>query len=232
MEKFLKNYSLIILLVYASQMLGKNFTKFKMLHKDNVNISTSRNLEKDNYIILYFNQDCNYSSGFVNEFRYDIDFIINKKNRNIKYKKESPFNVTKDYEIEIHFNKVISILNHYFDNVYDKNMKFLLFADLSNFESSKLTYMLSMFNGCSSLISIDLSNFDTSKVTNMVNIFNGCSSLISIDLSNFDTSKVTNMMSMFNGCSSLISIDLSNFNMSNCISYNDMFSNNNKSKSI
>ena len=75
MEKFLKNYSLIIFLVSASQMLEKNLTKFKMLYKDNVNISISRNLEKDNYIVLYFIQDCNYSSGFVNEYRYDIYFI-------------------------------------------------------------------------------------------------------------------------------------------------------------
>ena len=77
MKKFLKNFSLIIFLVSTSQMLGKNFTKFKMLYKDNINSPTSRNLENDNYIVLYFNQDCNYSSGFVNQFRYDIDFIIN-----------------------------------------------------------------------------------------------------------------------------------------------------------
>ena len=88
MENFLKSFSLIILLVSASQILGKNLTKFKMLHKDNVNISTSRNLEKDNYIVLYFNQNCYYSSGFVNKYRSDIDFIINKLNINIKYKKE------------------------------------------------------------------------------------------------------------------------------------------------
>ena len=119
MENFLKSFSLIILLVSASQILGKNLTKFKMLHKDNVNISISRNLEKDNYIVLYFNQDCNYSSGFANEYRSDIDFIINKININIKYKKERPFNVTKDFGIEIHFNKAISSLNSYFDSDYD-----------------------------------------------------------------------------------------------------------------
>ena len=150
MEKFLKNFSLIIFLVSTSQMLGKNFTKFKMLYKDNVNISISRNLEKDNYMTLYFNQDCNYSSGFVNEYRYDIDFIINKKNINIKYKKESPFNVTKDYGIEIHYNKDISSLRSYFDSYFDKNMKFLVFADLSNFYTSNINNMNSMFDGCSS----------------------------------------------------------------------------------
>ena len=46
MQKFLKNFSFIIFLVSPLQMLGKNKTKFKMLHKDNVNISTSRNLKK------------------------------------------------------------------------------------------------------------------------------------------------------------------------------------------
>ena len=195
MEKILKSFSIIILLVSSSQMLGKNLTKFKMLYKDNINSSTSRNLEEDNYIVLYFNQDCNYSSGFVNEFRYDIDFIINKKNRNIKYEKESPFNVTKDYEIEIHFNKAINSLRGYFDSVYDKNMKFLVFADLSNFATSKITDMFGMFDGWSSLISIDLSNFNTSKVTDIRRMFDGCCSLVSIDLSNFNTYKVTYMSS-------------------------------------
>ena len=147
MEKFLKNFSIIILLVSPLQILGKNLTKFKMLYKDNVIISISRNLEKDNYIVLYFNQDCNHSSGFANEYRSDIDFIINKININIKYKKESPFNVTKDYGIEIHFNKAISSLLCYFDSDYDENMKFIEFADLSNFDTSKLTDMGYIFHG-------------------------------------------------------------------------------------
>ena len=107
MQKFLKSFSLIIFLISPLPILGKNKTKFKMLHKDNVNFSTSRNLEEDNYIVLYFNRKCYYSSGFLNYFRYDIDFIVNKKNISIKYKKESPFNVTKDYGIEIHFNKAM-----------------------------------------------------------------------------------------------------------------------------
>ena len=215
MQKFLKSFSLIIFLISPLPILGKNKTKFKMLHKDNVNFSTSRNLEEDNYIVLNFNRKCNYSSGFSNYFRYDINFIINKKNISIKYKKESPFNVTKDYGIEIHFNKAISSLNSYFDSDYDKNMKFLVFADLSNFDPSNIENLGYMFDGCSSLISINLSNFNTSKVIDMGYMFYGCSSLVSIDLSNFDTSKVTDMWGMFYGCSSLISINLSNFDTSN-----------------
>ena len=54
-----------------------------------------------------------------------------------------------------------------------------------------------MFLNCDSLISLDLSNFDTSSVKDMRSIFSGCNSLISINLSNFDTSSVTEMRLMF-----------------------------------
>ena len=51
-----------------------------MMSKDNVNIQTPRNLENDNYMVLYFNQDCEYAHGFAYFERYDIDFIIDRKN--------------------------------------------------------------------------------------------------------------------------------------------------------
>ncbi len=44
---------------------------------------------------------------------------------------------------------------------------------------------------------IDLSNFDTSKVTNMDYMFNGCRSLISIDISNFNMSNCISYNYMF-----------------------------------
>ena len=87
--------------------------------------------------------------------------------------------------------------------------------DLSNFNTSNVTSMESMFAGCSSLTSLDLSSFNTSKVTNMVAMFGGCSSLTSLDLSGFNTSNVTDMVAMFEGCSSLTSLDTSSFNTSN-----------------
>ena len=81
------NISLIILIILVSYSKGKNLTILNMINKDNVNSVNSqipRNLENDNYILLYFNQDCSYSSGFVNEYRNEIDFIINENNKNIK----------------------------------------------------------------------------------------------------------------------------------------------------
>ena len=86
--------------------------------------------------------------------------------------------------------------------------------DLSGWDTSKVTVMNNMFNGCSGLTSLDLSNFDTSMVTNMAGMFSGCSGLTSLDLSNFDTSKVTDMTYMFAGCSGLKSLDVSSFDTS------------------
>ena len=90
-------------------------------------------------------------------------------------------------------------------------------------DTSQVTNMYCMFDGCSSLKSIDLSNFDTSNVNNIGCIFYGCSSLTSVDLSNFNTSKATNMDSMFSGCSSLKSLYLRNFDTSKVLGMSSMF---------
>ena len=68
--------------------------------------------------------------------------------------------------------------------------------------------MGAMFFGCSSLTSLDVTNFNTSKVTDMITMFSGCSSLTSLDLSSFDTSKVTNMLWTFDDCKSIVSLYL------------------------
>ena len=83
-----------------------------------------------------------------------------------------------------------------------------------------------MFNGCSALTSLDLSNFNTSQVTYMDGIFQNCDSLTSLDLSNFDTSKVTSMNSMFWNCFDLEEIICPNgFDMSSCTNVTFMFIN-------
>lgn len=63
-------------------------------------------------------------------------------------------------------------------------------------DTSAVTTMTSMFEDCSSLISVAL--FDTSAITGMLLAFYGCTSLTRIPL--FNTSKVTDMNSTFNKC--------------------------------
>ena len=96
--------------------------------------------------------------------------------------------------------------------------------DLSGFDTSNVTDMGYMFSGCESLSSLDLSSFDTSNVTAMNNMFSYCNSLNEIKISGFDTSNVTTMYDMFGYCHSLTEIDVSGFDTSNCIDMSYMFS--------
>ena len=95
--------------------------------------------------------------------------------------------------------------------------------DLSSFNTSNVTTMRQMFNDCTSLKSLDLSNFNTSNVETMEAMFNGCTSLKSLDLSSFNTSNVTTMFNMFSGCNNLAELNLSSFNTSNVTTMQAMF---------
>ena len=68
------------------------------------------------------------------------------------------------------------------------NMKTINFGNC--FDTSDVTRMRGMFNGCSSLTDLDLSGFDTSSVTDMRKMFKNCASLTSLDFTGFDTSNV------------------------------------------
>ena len=96
-------------------------------------------------------------------------------------------------------------------------------ASFKGSNTSNVTEMNGMFNGCSSLTSLDVSSFDTSNVTDMNSMFLGCSSLTSLDLSNFNTSNVTDMNSMFDSCSNLTSLTLSGWVISDATSTSFMF---------
>ena len=71
-----------------------------------------------------------------------------------------------------------------------------------------------MFFNCNALTTLILTNFNTSKVTNMDSMFRACKALVTLDLSSFNTSKVTAFLNMFKDCISLTtitgSIDCSN----------------------
>ena len=98
-------------------------------------------------------------------------------------------------------------------------------ASFKGSNTSNVTDMYDMFDGCSGLISLNVSSFDTSNVTNMNSMFNNCIGLTSLNLSNFNTSKVTNMRYMFYSCRSISSLDLSSFKTSNVTDMFGMFSN-------
>ncbi len=95
--------------------------------------------------------------------------------------------------------------------------------DLSSFDTSMVTNMAYMFNHCYSLESIDLSSFDTGRVTSFSTMFQDCERLEEIELSTFDTTYVSNMSYMFRGCTSLRKLDVSHFNTSAVVDMKCMF---------
>ena len=104
-----------------------------------------------------------------------------------------------------------------------QKIKSILDIDLSNFDTSQVTNMSSMFRGMSNLTTLNLSNFDTSQVTNMDSMLASVSNLTTIDLSSFDTSKVTDISAMFYDSSNLTTLNLSNFDTSQVTNMQDMF---------
>ena len=100
----------------------------------------------------------------------------------------------------------------------------LISVDLSNLTKS-ITYINYLFYNCKSLTSINLTNFDTSKIQEMQYIFFSCSSLKSINLSSFKTPELLNTKNMFQNCILLTSIDISNFDLKKITELSNMFNN-------
>ena len=80
---------------------------------------------------------------------------------------------------------------------------------LKGLDTSNVTDMNSMFNGCSSLTTLDLSSLNTSKVTTMQEMFSGCTSLTSLNLSDLNMKKLQYVAHMFYDCSSLTDVFIS-----------------------
>ena len=74
--------------------------------------------------------------------------------------------------------------------------------ELPQLNTSNVTNMSNMFNGCYGLTTIP--QLDTSNVTNMSDMFNSCNKLTTIPQLN--TSNVDNMSDMFSGCNKLTTI--------------------------
>ena len=130
-----------------------------------------------------------------------------------------------DSNDENEINKVTLIWNQKIntcDNFF-KSSTNIIEIDLSNFDSSIVTSMKSMFENCQQLKYINFGNFNTSSVLNMSSLFYNCVSLLSLDLSRFDTSKVILMDKMFYNCILLTSLDITNFNTSKVVSIYSMF---------
>ena len=135
---------------------------------------------------------------YINEYSELTSLQINNNKINIP---------SKNGQIILKWNDLLENLNQMFYNLTN-----IVEIDFSNFDTSKVGYMISMFENCTNLKTINFrENFITTAVKSMEKMFANCLSLVSLDLSKFCTSKVTSMSSLFSHCESLIYLDISEF---------------------
>ena len=220
-------FIILLLILCSSNDLGKTQGKiYKDKYTMNNTTNELRNLQTDeldnNSITLYFSRKCNYPEGFANEYRNEISYVMDLKNYK-KFKANEAFNTTEECEIEIQFSEPVKNLQYFFSAQVDENMRFLTNINFFNFDTSLVTDMTSMFEGCISLIYVDLYELDTSNVSLMGYMFNGCTSLTGVDAFNLNTGSVLFMGNMFSNCSSLQNLDLSSFDTSMVSNMDQMF---------
>ena len=98
--------------------------------------------------------------------------------------------------------------------------------DLSNFNTSNVTTMESMFacdGECTHDFKINLSSFDTRKLINAKNMFKFLVGTKKLDLSSFYTPSLINMEGMFSHCTALTDFKIPNITTDNVINMEDTF---------
>ena len=96
------------------------------------------------------------------------------------------------------------------------------YIDISDWDVSSVTNMLSMFYRCNTLKSVgDISYWDVSNVTNMAYMFTDCVNF-NQDISRWNVSRVTDMSYMFYGCASF-NQDISSWDVSKAADMCAMF---------
>ena len=158
-----------------------------------------------------------------------FDALTKKNNDNFR-----PWN----YNAYAHTVKKV-VISPSFKQIYPTDISYLFFnmenlteiVGIENLNTSRVTNMENLFNGCVKLKVINLSHFDTSKVTNMSGMFTSCT-VSSLDVSRFNTSNVIDMGGMFMWCPNLERLDVSRFNTAKVTSFDSMFSGCKKLKSI
>ena len=182
--------------------------------------------KKENFIKVTYKSETVYPNGFGNGYRNGTDHI---KIGNETFNISDPLTIGANEAIEIHFKEPIKSLSNFFGyfSAYktgDENVKNIISVDFTNFNSSKVEEVISMFEGCTSIEEINFNNFQTSgKIRNMSRIFYQCLNLKKIDLSRLVIPFVEKMDQIFAYCKSLKFLDLSNLYLERLTNADEMF---------
>ena len=142
---------------------------------------------------LIINKDYNDSSISPKSFD-ELRKIIEDR-----YKKLGPGTEQNPIDFnDIDVSNIISFCDNDDNGLFERTQ--FKYIDISDWDVSSVTNMLSMFYRCNKLKSVgDISYWDVSNVTNMAYMFTGCANL-NQDISRWSVSLVTNMSYMFCNC--------------------------------
>ena len=108
----------------------------------------------------------------------------------------------------------------------------LEYIESSKLDTSKTTYMYSMFSYLEKLKELDVSHFNTSNVYSMTGMFKNLKEVKTLDVSNWDVSNVEAIDYMFYGNEKIETLDVSKWNTSKIKYMPNVFFNNYKLKSL
>jgi len=150
---------------------------------------------------------------------YDLKDIITNKIIN-EWDGTSEFDLT-----DIDTSEVDKFNGLFFDPAYSKFFDKLKIINVSTWDTSKVTEIMSCFFHCNSLEKIiGIEDWDVSKVRDMRQCFMFCRSLKSIDLSKWNVRNVRNMNQMFAHCEKLKEIKgIGDWNVINVTTFWEMF---------
>ncbi|WP_369681345.1 BspA family leucine-rich repeat surface protein [Leyella stercorea] len=170
----------------------------------------------------WYKQGGDYDSGYYNTN------IITKVVFDVSFAKARPTSCFYWFRGCKYLTTIEGIENLNTTNVTDMGWMFngcsaLKTLDLSYFDTKNVTNMFEMFSYCYDLTTLNLPRFNTQNVESMVDMFKSCVSLTTLDLSSFNTQNVTKMENMFKNCRALTTLDLSSFNTQNVTTMEGMF---------
>ena len=190
--------AILLLMNLFGYINNKNESKNNNANSENTFVNNrKRKLADENYIIVKYGEEVEYSEGYVNGCRRKLEKI---DYNNIIYLKTNSLIIYPNEEVKLYITSGTRTLANFFNYKHDSNANKIISIDLSNFDSSSVTDFQNAFYGCSSLESLTLSNVKTSNAEYMSYMFSGCSSLQSLDLSSFDANSLIYMTDMFRNC--------------------------------
>ena len=149
-----------------------------------------------------------WKSGYFKDAEASPYAVYTYDNKTLTFYYDKNFSIQSNaYELNTEYDR---------PGWYDKNASVESVVFDRSFADARPKSCYSWFCEMTNLTSIQgIKNLNTSQVTVMSSMFNGCSSLTSLDVSGFNTAKVTSISRMFYYCTDIRILDLSSFTFKN-----------------